>query len=398
MAQTTEHSDGNLRVLLVINGTDVGGSETALCQIACGLRDAGHNVQVMSLKALGRLAANLTEQKIEVSSLGMPERVTWGNLLTGSWKLHRWMSHCDFDVVHSFLPRANILSRVANRCGARRIHISSERSTDYQRSKSVQRLNRWTSRWTDTVLVVSAEVSRVLVERREVPQDKIRILGNGIDLAAIDAEPATNLVEELGLDPGGFVVCSVGRLIRDKGHVFLLEALSRAVDRGVEATLILVGDGPEEANLRERTRKLGLGDRVRFLGFRRDVVGLMKASDVFVLPSLEEGVPVALLEAMACSLPVIASRVGGIPGLVVERSTAILVPPCESWGDGAATSETLDRGIEALTDAMMVIYRETERRLTFGRRGRQRIEEEFTMEAITKQLLSAYAHAGATPR
>ena len=177
------------KILLVINGMDFGGAETILFQTAVGLDRRGYEVHVLTLKTPGRTAAQLQEQGILVSTLGMSENVNPWNVLKASWKLRRWLLGARFDVIHSFLPRANIMSRIAHRLSWRSPHVSSERSTDYNRSRLVSRLNRLTAPWTGGILAVSSAVGRVLIARDGIDAGKIRLLGNGVDLTALDAVP-----------------------------------------------------------------------------------------------------------------------------------------------------------------------------------------------------------------
>jgi glycosyltransferase involved in cell wall biosynthesis len=153
----------------------------------------------------------------------------------------------------------------------------------------------------------------------------------------------------------------------------LLEAVARLPEPG--ASLLLVGEGPSRPELEARTTELGLGDRVRFLGEANEVAGLLNAGDVFALSSLSEGVPMALLEAMACGLPAVATRVGGCPEVVAEGQTGLLVPPGQPGPLAAALGRILVRREEA---------RE------WGRAGRQRVESRFSLEAMVRAYARIY--------
>lgn len=378
------------RLLLVINGTDFGGTETALLQLALRLSSRGHAVHVLSIKRPGRIGDQLVAAGVPVSSLDMAEARSIAQLLRGIVALSRWMRGRHFDVVQSFLPRANVMSRVANRLGGRAPHVSCERSTDFNRTRAIQRLNRWTAPWTDCVLAVSNVVRDVVVRRDGLPAGKVSVLGNGLDLAAVDRVPRADVRRELGLDPDALLLCTVGRLVRDKGHAYLLRAVAQGIARWPDTHLVLVGEGPEDAHLRAEVRRHGLDGRVHFLGFREPVAAVLKASDVFVLPSLEEGSPVTVLEAMACALPVIASDVGGVSEMLDAGTTGLLVPAAERWGatDGAATAG--EDSVRVLRKAIDVLVTDPRTRARMGRAGRRQVETRFSLESTVTAFETLY--------
>jgi glycosyltransferase involved in cell wall biosynthesis len=391
-------------ILLVINGTDFGGTERSLFQVAECLADRGYDVEVLSIKALGRLAETVRRRGIRIRTLNMQEEVTVLGLLWGSWRMRRMLHQGNYAIIHSFLPRANIMSRIANRCQVRRApHVSSERSTDLRRSRVVRLLNRATSRWTDLVLAVTPKVRDLLIERDGIRAEKIAILENGIDLAAIDVQPRASVREELGLSLGSKLFCSAGRLIEDKGHVYLIRAFVSIAERNPMHHLVIVGDGPERAKLEGVVAELGLEGRVHFLGYRRDVISVLKDVEYFVLPSLEEGVPVAVLEAMACSLPVIATSVGGIPDVIEDEVTGLLVPAAEIWEEKrekdspsnilASRKATVRRGIAGIENAMSRFCESDSLVRKLGTAGRLQVEAHYGMRKVISGLEDYYRQA-----
>lgn len=391
-----------MRVLLTINGTDFGGTESALAEIARHLDLRGHQVSVLSLKPPGRTGERLRQQGIDVHTLGMEEVVSAASMLRATWQMKRWLEAHPIDVVHAFLPRANVISRLANRLArGRRPHFSAERSTDYNRSAMVCRLNRWTCRWSHRVLAISPMIRQLLIERDGLPADKIDILENGIDLDFVDAVETTQIRRELGLPSHALLLCTVGRLIPDKGYVYLTQALAALPESSqAEVHLVLVGEGNEEAAIRREIALHRLEERIHLVGFRRDVLGILKDVDAFVLTSLEEGIPVVLLEAMATGLPIVATKVGGIPDLVIEGTTALLVPPAEDWQQqrpGSTTrppDESVRRaGVTALASALEGLTADSQLRQRLGQAGRRRIEDIFGLERIVARLEDFYRRA-----
>lgn len=393
-------------ILLVINGTDFGGTESALFETACRLRLRDHNVYVLSLKPIGRMGRQLGSAGVPVESLDMPESIRPAVFLAGCWRLAKYLRQRRPNVVHSFLPRANVMCRLALKLARLRTpHVSSERSTDLKRRGTVSLLNRYTARWTSRVLAVSPEVRNMLVQRDGIPEQRISVLENGIDLERVDALPPNDVGAELGLEPCHVRLCSAGRLVPDKGHVYLIRAMSQMRTRN-QVQLLLVGEGAEEAPLRAEAAAHGLSEQVHFLGYRADLVQILKAVDVFVLPSLEEGIPVVVLEAMACARPVVATDVGGVRTLVTPGQTGMLVPPAEIWkleGRGAKRSGANDRdtaadGITLLAEALDRMVTSPSVIVEMGRRARRRVEAKFTLDRIVTRLERVYEEVAAEQR
>ena len=388
----TSPTTSRLRVLLAINGTDFGGTETALAEIAHHLERRGHRVYVLSMMLPGRAGRRMMEDRIDVHTLRMPETVTPLNMIAATRRFVDWLNRHEVDVIQSFLPRANVISRVANRLSrGHRPHLSSERSTDFNRSPMTCRLNRWTAGWTDRILAVSTQVEDVIVARDGLPAEKIHILENGIDAKRAEQFPRTDIRKALGLTADDLVFCSVGRLIPDKGFVYLAQAMARMENT---AHMVLVGEGGEGKRIRREVAERGFEDRFHMVGFRSDVLGIMKDADLYVLSSLEEGIPVVLVEAMAVGLPVVSTRVGGIEDLVVEGETALLVPPAELWQgspEGRTSVSARVIGVNALAAAMDRLAANPAERHRFGLAGRRRIKQVFGLDRIIGRLEDHYA-------
>lgn len=390
-----------MKILLAINGTDFGGTETLLAQLATGLTLRGHRVAVMSLKSPGPVGRRLAEDGISISTLGMRERVGPLEMLFGSIRLAWWLRARDFEVVHSFLPRANIMTRIANRIsGRRRVHLSNEESTDLQRSPVIVYLNRLTARWTDRIFAVSPSVKEILVDREGLPGEKIEVLDNSIDVRATESVKPVDMMDLCGVSRESFVFASVGRLTPVKGHRYLLSAFATISNQRSGLHLVIVGDGPLEDALRSQAADLGIEKRVHFVGFRPDVPGILKSSSAMVLPSLQEGLPVTILEAMVCSCPVIATGVGGVPSVVIDEETGLLVQPAENWSSvrtqdpevletGESQIET-SQGVWSLEQAMLRLVDEPELRARLSQNAFTRVSTKFDFKAVIQRLEAAY--------
>jgi glycosyltransferase involved in cell wall biosynthesis len=211
-----------------------------------------------------------------------------------------------------------------------------------------------------------------------------RVIPSGIDLAPFAGERADRdeIRRGLGAGPGSFLVASVGRLVPIKGHPHLVEAFAEVSRRRPGSRLMLVGDGPLRAALDGRIRELGLEGGVLLTGHRDDVARLLRAADLFVLPSLNEGLGMVLVEAMASGLATVASRVGGIPEVVLDRDTGLLVPP----GDPGA-----------LADAILRLADDEGERRRMGRAGRDRAFEVFSIERTVRETERLYEELADRP-
>jgi glycosyltransferase involved in cell wall biosynthesis len=219
-------------------------------------------------------------------------------------------------------------------------------------------------------IAVSHSIAQSLRRRFGVPAAKLQVIHNGIPRRPM-RRPPRDLRAALGAAPGQPIVLSVGRLDRQKGQRFLLEAA--ALYPG--PLYVFAGDGPEHHELQGRARELGVQDRVRFLGFRTDVADLISVCDLFALPSLYEGLPLALLEALAGGKPVVASAIGGVEEVITHADTGLLVPS----GDSRALADAIRT---VLTDAALT------RRM--GKRGRELVEAEFTCDAMVNAVTQVY--------
>jgi glycosyltransferase involved in cell wall biosynthesis len=231
-------------------------------------------------------------------------------------------------------------------------------------------------RFTDLSIAVSQGVRDYLLEQVGLDPAKVRVVPNGVDIAAIDAaRPGPGVRRELGLPEDLPVIGLVGRLDHwGKGHKELFTAMARIRARHPVHALI-VGGGRRAGEVQQLAESLGLAEAVHFLGPRRDVPDLLNAMDIFALPSYSEGVSLALLEAMAAGLPVIVSRVGGLPEVVTDGDNGLLIPP----RDAGALAAALER---LLTDPAWA--RE------LGAKARRHVRERFSLDRLGREINEIY--------
>jgi glycosyltransferase involved in cell wall biosynthesis len=250
-------------------------------------------------------------------------------------------------------------------------------TTTDRKMRAYNKLNRLSLPTADRVITVCEAFARELTEER-VQREKIFVQHNAIRIGRpVSAEAVGKLKAQLGIEPGVRIVLSVGRLSREKAHIDLLEAFKclRELNSELDSRLVIVGDGIERERLETAARSLGVRDRVVFTGQQQNVQPYYAASDVLVLPSHSEGSPYVLLEAMAANVPIVATIAGGVPEMVHDEETALLVP----IGDTRAMAAAIGR---VLTDKMLV------EKLTS--RAAARIATHHSSEIQTSSLIELY--------
>lgn len=243
------------------------------------------------------------------------------------------------------------------------------------RSRFYYRIDRFSIRRYDRVICVSEDIHRTCLECG-VAADRSVMIENAIDCAQWQRRlAAAEAKQRLGLDPRRVAIGSAGRLTAEKNFEGLVRAVARLVSDGVDAELVLVGEGDRRPALEALAVELGLGDRVRLLGYRADMPEVYQALDVFALNSLREGLPNVLLEALALEVPVVATRVAGIPKLIEHEANGLLVEP-------QADAE--------LADAIRRLLGDGELRQRLAAAGRRTVEERYSFEVRMAKVRAVY--------
>ncbi len=283
------------------------------------------------------------------------------------------------DILHAYLPSSNVLGPIAARLsGVRHVIVSKRSLADYKSGfPLLRRVEPLGNRLADVILVNSDAVRRDVERTERFWEGKFRKVYNGVDLPEPwTAGEAQRFRSREGIAPGTPVVLSVANFFAYKGHLDLVEAASRVAPLVPEAVFLFAGrDAGAMEECRSRARRLGLDARVRFLGGRADVADLLRASDLFVHPSHQEGFPNAVLEAMAAGRPVVATDVGGVPEIVAHGETGLLVPA---------------RNPAALAAALVVLLRDPARARRMGEAGRRRVLERHAMGRMVAEIQGLY--------
>jgi starch synthase (maltosyl-transferring) len=358
------------RVLFVITDLDVGGAEKCCVQLATGLDRHRWAAEVCCLSDPGALGERLRVAGIPVHALRA----------AGVWdaphavlELTRIIRRVRPAIVHTFLFHANMTGRAAAwLAGVPRV-VSSIRVAE-RRYRYHLILETLTCRMSHKVVCVSESVARFTQRRSHVPRSRLAVIPNGIEIQPARSAMAVDRLN-LGLPHGSIVGLFVGRLDPQKGVDVLVRALAVARNQVASLHMLLAGSGPEREYLARLVDDLGLGSYVHFLGWRDDVSAVLRAADFFVLPSRWEGMPNAVLEAMAAGLPVIATRAEGSMELVRNGETGRLV-------------EIDDE--HALANALVELACDATLRDAWGKRGKSIACTEFSLATMIARYDELY--------
>lgn len=355
-------ADGGKRILFLTTGLTLGGAENQFFQVAVRLKDIGWNIITVSMTEPQAFAAELAAAGIGLRSLGMKRGVPDPRAI---FRLAGICRKWQPVILHAHMVHANLLARVARPLCAVPLLISSAHNIN-EGGRMWEKAYRLTDRLGNLTTQVSRAAAEHYVQVKAVPEEKMICIPNGVDTGLFypDRETGMALRRELALEDG-FAWLAVGRLEAAKDYPNLLRAFSRVLDVHRDAVLLIVGQGSLEAEIRGLAATLGVSERVRLLGTRRDIPALMNAADGYVMSSAWEGMPNVLLEASACGLPMVYTDVGG--NREVAKEGGIAVKP----GDSAALAGAM---LE-----LMALPPEERRRL--GEVGRLFVAASYSLES-----------------
>jgi glycosyltransferase involved in cell wall biosynthesis len=308
------------RIAFCITDLDAGGAERALVQIVTRIDRSRFEPFVFCISGEGELARPLREAGVAVVCLEARKRQG----VSVVWRLSRLLAKLRPTILQTFLFHANIAGRLAGTAARVPIIVSGIRVAEKRGS-----LRLWIDRATDWMVsrhvCVSQDVAAFSAARGGLPIGKLEVIPNGVDARVYAEAPPADL-GQFGIPAGSRTILFVGRLDPQKGPFVLMAAAREFLPRHNDLHVLLVGDGPLAENLRKWVAKENLADRIHFAGRRNDVPSLLRAAEIFVLPSLWEGLPNVVLEAMAAGVPVVASQVEGISDLLTDDRTGLIVP------------------------------------------------------------------------
>jgi glycosyltransferase involved in cell wall biosynthesis len=384
-------SEPRTKILRVIARLNMGGPALHVAYLTAGLRERGYDTTLVAGSlargedSMAFVADELGVDVVRIDELG--REISPLRDLAATLRLARLIRRERPDILHTHTAKAGTVGRVAALLAGRKrppivVHtFHGHVLRGYfgpLRSLFFRLLERWLAVRTTALIAVSPQVRDDLVALGVAPRDRFVVIRLGIELDERVAGSRDGRVESrryLGIPPDRFAVGWIGRMTAVKRTDDVLVAFRRLRERGVDACLCMVGDGPDRAQLERRAHDLGIVKDTLFLGYQEDVAPFYAAFDALVLPSSNEGTPVSAIEALAAGRPVVATRVGGVPDVVQEGEDGFLVEP-------GATDELADRLAELAGDPAL--------RERMGEAGRARVLPRYAVERLVDDIDRLY--------
>ena len=361
-----------MNILFITNHLNVGGITSYVFSLCRGLKDSGHNVYIAS--SGGDCLTRFTESGIIFIPVPLNTK-SEGNIFKIGFsfvKLIREIKEKEIQIVHTNSRVTQVLgSLLRNKTGV--AHV-----TTWHGFFKPKWLRRVFPCWADKTIAISEQVKEHLLNEFKADPDKVRLIYSGIDPDKVKLkEPLSRseVKKKLGLKEEGAVVGIIARLSDVKGHLYLIRAMKTVIKEFPDAQLLIVGQGRMESELVALTEELKIKDNVFFIPKAGSIAELLYIMDVFVMPSLEEGLGLGLMEAMAASKAVVGSAVGGIKSLIQDKETGLLVGPQDASGLAAAILELL---------------KDPARAAIMGNRARVFISENFSLDKMLKLTEEVY--------
>ncbi len=365
-----KHTHDRINVLLLILNLKVGGLEHLVLDIAAKTNRDRYKTIICCIEKSIELAMfkKVQDSGIEVFVIKRSYKTVP--------RLIKLLKTKQIDILHTHNSVSHLVGCFAGKLAKIPciVHTKHGNGIPYENKLYGPLLRYLLGKLTDVFVCVSEDVFRHAAKYYRIDKNKLCKIINGVDLTRFGSiekklfQKASPLVDEK-------VICTVGRLSEEKSHETLLEAFSIVSKDVKNAKLFIVGDGVRKDYLIDITERFSIEDRVVFMGARTDVSVILEKSDLFVLPSLTEGISLTLLEAMAAGKPTVATAVGGNPEVVVHGETGFLVPPKEP---------------EKLAEAITKLLLDSDLASSMGKLGRKRIEEKFNLDSMIKEYEELY--------
>jgi glycosyltransferase involved in cell wall biosynthesis len=367
------------RVLYVVTSFEIGGTEHQVAEMSCRLPADRYELTVCCLRAEGPFLEKVQQAGIPVREFSPGGTMLSPRALAQILRLAAFLRRQRFQVVHAHDLWSGLMAVPAARLAGVPLVISSRRDLGHlpwYAPRWRRRILRLVQRLSHLVVANSKAVQEMLVAGDGLARERIRVLYNGVDFARF----ASATVDRRRLFPdipeGQRIVAVVANMHSAvKGHAVLIDAAHKLRGLDPPPMFMLVGDGELRPELERRVAALGLQAHFRFGGERQDIPQLLRACDLFVLPSIAEGMPNSVLEAMAAGLPVIATRAGGIGEIIQDGVTGVLVEP---------------KSADALAAAMLRLLRDPDLAARLARAAQEHVRRNFSFDALIRRLGEMY--------
>jgi glycosyltransferase involved in cell wall biosynthesis len=360
----------------VVSGTG-GGPEKTIFNSARWLNASGYRALCAYMRPPNDPGFESIRQKARAAEAPLVEiedRGPW------DWRvIRRLLAICRQEHVtiwHGHDYKSNLLGLLVRRFWPMRLVTTAHGWVMFEgRAPLYYKIDRFCLRWYESVICVSEDLREACI-RSGGRADRCVVIENAIDTAQYTRrQSASEAKRQRGFDPARLLIGAVGRLSPEKNFDGVIRAFGRLLSRGLDAELILIGEGDERASLERLIEQLGLKGRVHLPGHQADLIGFYEAMDLFVLNSLREGLPNVLLEALALEVPVVATRVAGIPRLIEDGRTGLLLEPQDE---------------DALAAAMNQLARDADLRRRLAEAGRRTIEQRYSFAVRMAKVREVY--------
>jgi len=361
-----------IRVLQMISSWGTGGTENGLSLMGGMFRQKGIDLKIANFYP-GQIPDSWWQQYGADYKSFPCKALTLKSFFT----LYQFLKKEKPDVIDLYGLRMNLLGRVVGKLAGVPVIISGVRQTEDWRKWYHVMMDRLTSPLVDCYVSNSQAGYRITLEREKVKPEKVKVIYNGVDLKKYDVVVnRKDILKSVGVDDPEKTVFITPAVIRyEKGHETLVTAIAKYEAMLDNCIFLFAGEGVLRPKIEQMVAGLNLQSKIRFLGRRTDVIVLLKASDVFVLPSYFEGLPRSVAEAMAAGLPVIATAVSGTPELVDNGVTGLLVPP---------------KDYKALGEAMVRLNNDKELARSLGNAGKKKAYENYDVNQVASQMADLY--------
>ena len=366
-----------INVLSLFATMPVGGAEIFWLNVLQKIDRSRFNPITCCIADKGIIGERIEALGFEVIALGRMKKKSFD--MGAVREIKKIISERKINILHVHLYHAGLYGRIAAMLSppAVRPKCVLQVQNVYSKLKPHRVLiNRFLAHSTDAVIAVSEPVKKDVVKHDKFQPDQVAVIPNCIDYERMQTGLTMEEARErLGLSKKGVLIGTVGRLVEAKGQSYLIEALSILKKQGTDAKAMLIGGGRLEGALKEHASSLGISDDIIFMGERHDIPVLYKAMDLYVMPSLWEGAPLSLLDAMAAGVPSVVTSVGGMPEQLDEGFCGMIVPP----GDPAALAGAISGLIR--DDALMKEY---------SARAKARASEYYGSANVTRKVEEIY--------
>jgi L-malate glycosyltransferase len=344
------------------------GGQNQVLVTVLGLRALGHRT-ILVAHPTGELRRR-AQEGLELIPLAPRAEMD----LAAAWRLARVLKQLKPDIVHAHDPHGVAMASIALSMSTLPTapRLVASRRVDFHMRQSA--LSRWKYRQVDCFICASDAIRQIVVGDG-IPRERTVTVHEGIDLGRVAAAPPAELHKELWLPHEAPLVGNVAALVPHKGQRHLVDAAALVLRKHPDARFIIAGDGDLRATLEHQIRHRHLEKHVILAGFRTDILSLHKAFDIFVMSSVTEGLGTSILDAMACGKPVVGTSAGGIPEVVTDGDTGLLVPP---------------RDAAAMAAAITLLLSDRSLRERMGLAGLARVRERFSAETMVKNTLEVY--------